>query len=152
MSLEATVLCQIHLKTDGDLRNDGKGLNRKAAMYTPKDYGHADTLSLGNEAKQRGRKIFPLKLCFEFLILLAASQPSSTYKELVEGGVNAPNLITWLSLAAGWNVPVLSHWEKGITASVLDELSLSGQSWPWVYVPRLQEMEWMKKILLWLVR
>lgn len=69
-------------------------------MYTPKEYCHADALSLGNEAKQRGRKIFALKLLYEFLILLAVGQPFSTYKDLPDGGVNVPNLM------------VFSHWVK----------------------------------------
>lgn len=62
-------------------------------MCTLKEYGHVDVLSLGNEAKQRGRKILLLKPWYEFLILLAVSQPFSTYKELAEGGVSVPNLM-----------------------------------------------------------
>lgn len=70
-------------------------------MPTPKDYGHTDALSLGNEAKQRERKVFPLKLWSEFLILLAVSQPFSTYGKLAEGGVNVPNSKVSLSLHFG---------------------------------------------------
>ena len=64
-------------------------------MYTSKECDHTDALSLGNEAKQRGRKIFPLKLWSEFLILLAVSQPFSTYKQLAERGVNVPDLMVF---------------------------------------------------------
>lgn len=47
-------------------------------MQRPREYGYTDALYLGNETKQRGGKIFSLKLWFEFVILQAVHQHFST--------------------------------------------------------------------------
>lgn len=76
-----------------------------------------------------GKKDFPLKLWSEFLILLLSATFSAPKKSWWKDRYMYQTL--W-PLAAVWNVPVPSGWEKGITSSVLGEPNLSRQSCPWV--------------------
>lgn len=130
----------------------GEGQDKTTA-YITKEYGPTDALSLVNEAKQKRRKIFffPHGLRSEFVNLLFGSQPFSTYKKLVQGGVSVPDLLI-CSCWVKWPCPFT--WEPpGRTESQLWYLV----SWAWagrvvpVSVLMLQEMEQVTKRLLWLM-
>lgn len=90
------------------------------------------------------KKDFHLKLWSEFLILLLSASLSAPRKSWWKDEFMCQTL--W-SLAAGWNVPILSHWEKK------DHIFCPCWAKPeWAKLPltvlMLQDMQQMKKSLL----